>query len=181
MNGIGKRPFKCNSALDSFRNQLLVIILEVTVLTSLLHSTHTSHPAVYLELTSLVQLGFSRAFFCSGKQASHHYCRCTGSNRLSNLTRVFNPAVCDNRYSILPSDCCAIIDGSNLRYTDTGNNSGCTDRTRSDTNLNNGCARFDQITGSFTGSYVSGYNREVRVLSAQIAHCFNNIDMVSVS
>ncbi|MNV45861.1 hypothetical protein D3C71_1376700 [compost metagenome] len=181
MNGIRQGAFERDASFNAFRNELLVVILEVTVLAALLHGAHAAHAAVYFKLPALVQLGFARALFRACEETSQHNRVRTGCERFGDFPGVLDAPVCNNRNAVLTSNGSTIINCRNLRNADTGDNAGCTDRARSNTNLNDGGTGFNQLTCGFACSYISRHNRQIRIDLANLANRINNIDMVSVS
>ena len=87
----------CHTALNTFRNQLLRVRLEVTILTSVLHCRDGTHTTVNLVLSALIQLEGSRALVTSGKHASHHADITARSNGLGDISGVLDTAICDDR------------------------------------------------------------------------------------
>ena len=53
------------SAFNTFRNKLVVACLEVSVGAAFAHSAKATHTTVNLELSALINLFFSRAFFAT--------------------------------------------------------------------------------------------------------------------
>src|SRR5262249_24158153 len=143
MNRILKRPFVSNAAFDAFRNELALVFLEVTVCAAFLHRADRTHAAIGLVTAALVNFRFARAFFRTSKEASQHYATSTSCNSLSNFAGVLDTAVGDDRYIVFTSNRCTIVDRRNLWYADTCDNTRRTDRTRTDTDFNDGCASFD--------------------------------------
>ena len=63
---------------------------------------------------------------------------------------------------MLGSSAGSVVDGSYLRYTDTGYHTGGADRTRADTNLNGICTGFDQGLGGLSGGNIAGDEIHIR-------------------
>ena len=153
---IGNRALEGYTTLNAFGNELLVILLEVTVLGALSHSTQRAHAAVYLEAASLIDFHFTGSLFTASQQRTEHYSVGTGSQSLDYIAGVLDTAVSDDRNAILGSSTGSVIDGSDLRYTDTGYYTGSTDRTRADTYLDSIRTGFDQSHSSLSSSDIAG-------------------------
>ena len=67
-HGIGNTALVRHTTFYALRHQLLGTLLEVSVLGTICHSSQTAHAAVYLEGTSLIDLGFSRRFLTASQQ-----------------------------------------------------------------------------------------------------------------
>lgn len=65
---IGNTALIRYTAFDTLRNQLLCAFLEVSVLGTVCHSSQAAHATVYLEGTSLVDLGLSRRLLAACQQ-----------------------------------------------------------------------------------------------------------------
>src|SRR5258707_11145833 len=79
----------------------------------------------------------------------------TGRNRFGYITGVLNTPITNDRYTIRSSRTYAIIDGSNLWHTNTGNNTRRTDSSRANTYLDGICTRLDQGRGGLSGYHVA--------------------------
>ena len=74
----------------------------------------------------------------------------------------------------------AVINRCNLRYADTGDDTGRANRTRSDTDFNRIRAGFDQCFGRLAGRYVARDQIGVRECFAQVFDRANNARGVTV-
>ena len=171
----------CHPAFHAFRNKLLGVFLEVTVLASVLHCRNGSHTAVNLIFTSLIQLECSRALIASCEDASHHADISACSDSLGDISGILDSAVGDDRDSIPAGNVIAVHNCCDLRHADTCNHTGGTDGTRSDTYLHSVYACFDQRLGSGSCSHVSGDNLKFRICFLDLADCLQDILGMSVS
>src|SRR5699024_4528587 len=130
--GILHMALICHTSFHAFRNKLLGVFLEVTVLASVLHGRNGSHTAVNLIFTSLVQFECSRTLIASCEDTSHHADVGACSDCLGNISGILDSAVGDDRDSIPAGNVIAVHNCSDLRHADTCNHTGGTDGTRSD-------------------------------------------------
>ena len=159
----------------AFRYKLLGILLEIAVLAAVLHGCNGSHATIYLVFSSLVQFECSRALIASGEHASHHAHIGSGCNCLGNISGVLDTAVCNNRNAVALGNLIAVHNGCNLRNTDSGNNTGRTDGSRSDTNLHCIYTSIDQRLGSSSGSNVACNNLQFRICCFDFTYSTKNI------
>src|SRR5690606_20919190 len=125
-------------------------------------------------------LRFARALLCSCEQAADHDRIRPGCQSFYAVSRVLDPAVCDDRNAVLAGYRRTVIDRGNLRYADPRNNPCRTDRTRSDPYLNDGCTSFDEILRSFSCCYVTSADRQIRVFLANLTHRVQDVDVMPV-
>src|SRR5690606_30271662 len=71
-HGIGQRTFVWHTTFDSFRHKLAFVLLEVTILTSVLHRAKRSHAAINFISASLENFRLAWALLCTCKQAADH-------------------------------------------------------------------------------------------------------------
>ena len=167
--------FVCNTSFNTFRNKFLRILLEVTVFASILHSCNGSHATVYFVFTSLIQFECSRAFITSGEDASHHADICTGCNGLGNISGIFDTTICNNRNSVTVSYFITIHNSSDLWNTNTSYNTCCTDRSRSDTNLNCINTSINQSLCSSSCCNITCDNLQIRICVFNLTYCSENV------
>ena len=153
--GIFHAALVSHTAFNTFGNQFLRILLEVTILTAVLHGCDGTHATVYLVFSTLEQLVFSRALLTSCEHGTHHTYVTTGCNSLGDISGILNTTISNDGNTIFLCHAVAIHDSGYLRNTDTCNDTGGTDGTGADTYLNRICAGLDQGTGSITGSHVT--------------------------
>ena len=167
--------FVSNTSFYAFRNKFLRILLEVTVFTSVLHSCDRSHTAVYFIFSALIQFECSRALVASCKHASHHADIRTGCDCLCDISGILDTTVCNDRDSVFFCSFVAVHNSSDLRNTDTCNNSCGTDRSRSDTNLNCIYTGLDQSLCRSTCCYVTCDYLQFRICCLDLAYSLQNI------
>ena len=76
--------------------------------------------------------------------ATHHADAAACCDRLRQIARILDTAVCDDRNAVLFGNCIAVHNSGDLRNTDTCYDTGRTDGTRSDTNLDRVNACLDR-------------------------------------
>ena len=100
INGICERSLIRHTALDAFRNVLLVVCLEVAVAGALTHSAQRAHAAVDLELSALIELVLAGGLLAACNKGAEHNNACACCERLDDITAVLDAAVCDNRNAV---------------------------------------------------------------------------------
>ena len=83
---LGHGAAERHATLDAFGNELLVVLLEVTVAAAAGHRAHAAHAAVDLELPALEHLGVAGRFLAAGEHGAEHNGLCTGGKRLDDIT-----------------------------------------------------------------------------------------------
>ena len=161
--GVLQITLVCHTSLYTFGYKLLGILLEVTVLAAVLHSSDGSHAAIYLVFSALEQLVASGALFTACKHAAHHADITACCDGLGDLSGVLDTAVSDNGNTVLLRNTIAIHNRRDLRYTDTCNHTGRTDGTGSDTDLYRVSPCLDQCLGSGCGCHIAGNHLQIRV------------------
>lgn len=164
VNRVSCRSFVRYTAFDAFGDELLGIFLEVTVLTATFHSGQGAHAAVFFVAAALIDDRFARAFFRAGKEIAHHDDVAAGSDGFGHITGILDAAVGDDGDAIALSDFSTFIDGRDLRYADTGDDTGRADGARADADFDGVDAAFDEGFRSGTRSDVAGDDREMRYI-----------------
>ena len=123
----------------------------------------------------------SKSLIASCEDASHHADIRTGCDSLCHVSGVLDTAIGDDRSSGLLCFLIAVHNGCDLRYTDTCNDTGRTDRTRSDTDFNSVCSGCDQVSCCLCGCHVSGDYLQIRIMLFDETKCFEDICGMSVS
>src|SRR5699024_4642357 len=95
------RSLVSDTSFHAFRNKFLRVLLEIAVFASLLHRSDRAHSAVYLVLSSLIQLECSRALVASCEDASHHTYIRACRDRLRHIAGVLDSSVRNDRDAIL--------------------------------------------------------------------------------
>ena len=161
-----------NTTLNTLRHKLLCILLEITILAAILHSCDRSHSTIYFIFSSLIKFECSRALVASCEHASHHADIGTCCDGLGDISGIFDTAVCNDRDSVAVSHFITIHNCSNLRNTNTCNNTCCTDRSRSDTNFDCIYSSLDQSLGSFACCNITCDYLKLRICCLDLADCF---------
>src|SRR5699024_5331790 len=81
-----------NAAFHAFRNQLLRVGLEVTVLAAVFHGGDGSHAAVNLIFSSLIQFEGSGTLVTACEDASHHADVSAGGDSLCHVSGILDAA-----------------------------------------------------------------------------------------
>ena len=163
VNRVSCRSFVRYTAFDAFGDELLSVFLEVTVLTATFHRSQGAHAAVFFVAAALVDDRFARAFFRAGQEVAHHDDVAAGSDGFGHITGIFDAAVGDDGDTIALSDFSTFIDGCDLRYADTSDDTGRADGARADADFDSVDATFDEGFRSGARSDVAGDDREVRI------------------
>ena len=79
----------------------------------------------------------------------------TRCDSFSDISKVLNPTVCDDRFAKFFRHRCGIVNRCDLRNPYTGNDTGCTDRTRSDSDFTTSTPVSNKAR-AFACRYVSG-------------------------
>jgi len=174
-NGVGYRPLIRHTTLNTFGNEFFRVALEVSVGGTLFHSGETSHAAVYLERTPLINFNIAGSLLTSREQRAEHYDVCSRSKRLDDIAGILDTAIRDYRNAVLSRCACAVIHRCDLRDTDARDNTRRADRSRSDTDLYRVSARPDKILSSRCGRYVARDNRSVGECVLYLIQCYHNV------
>ena len=172
--------FVGNTAFHTFRNQFLRTGLEITVFTSVFHCCDRSHTTVYFVFSSLIQFEASRAFITSGKHAAHHTHVSSGCDCFCHISGILDTAICDDRHTVFFCCVVAIHNCCDLWNTDSGNHTGRTDRSRSDTYFYRIGSGLDQVSGCCTCCNVTCDHLQIRIFIFDHTQCFENICGMSV-
>ena len=178
--GILNESLVSDTSFNAFRNKLLRVRLEVTVLTAVLHSGNGSHSTVNFIFSSLIKFEVSRALIAAREHGSHHADITAGCESLCNISGILDTAVGDDRNTVLLRNCIAVHNRSDLRNTDTCNDTCRTDRSRSDTNLDSVNAGLDQGSCSLTRCNVTGDYLKIREFLLDHLYAVDNVRRVSV-
>ena len=81
----------------------------------------------------------------------------------SKCARILDTAVCDDRNAVLFGNYVAVHNSGDLRNADTCYDTGRTDGTRSDTNLDRVNACLDESFCCLSGRYVTCYYLQIRM------------------
>ena len=179
--GVWKHTLIRYSSFNAFRNKLLVVTLEISVCTSSSHSSKTSHSSICFKLTSLINFVFSRRFLTSGNKRTYHNNVCSGGKSFNNVSWIFYSAVSYNLNSIFFCQLSNIINSRNLRNTYSRNNSCCTYRTWSDSNLYTVRSGFNQSFSSLCCCHVSRYKLNIWKCLFNSSNGVNYVYIVSMS
>ena len=149
-----------HTTLDAFWYQFLHArfgVLEVAIRRArrLTHRTQRTHTTVGLKRTALEQFNFTRCFISTCQHRADHYCRCARNNRFGQVTGETDTAISYHWYTVLFHRRRNVCYRTDLRYTNARYDSGCTDRTRTDTNFNTVSTRFSQRNRCFCGCDVA--------------------------
>ena len=178
--GVFHSAFIGYAAFHAFGYEFLGIILEITVFASVFHGGDGAHAAVYFIFTSLIQFKGSRAFVAACEDTSHHADIAACCNGLCHISGILDAAVRNNRNPIFLGNRIAVHDCRYLRYADTCNYTGGTDRTGPDTYLNRICAGFNQIPGALACCHVACDNLQVRIFFLNHAQTSEHVFGMSV-
>ena len=159
VNRIGQGALVGHPALDPFRHQLFVILLEIPVLAAVRHSTEAAHPPVHLELASLIDLGVPRGFLAPGHQRPDHDGVGPGGDRFDNVAGIFDTAVRDDRNPIFRRHAGGVVNRGNLGHPDARHHPCGTDGAWADPHLDGVGTRFDQGGRGIGGGDVAGDER----------------------
>ena len=171
----------CHASFHAFRNQLLRVLLEIAVLAAVLHRRNGAHPAVYLILSSLIQLKCSRAFIASRENASHHAYIGACRDRFRHISGILDTAVRNDRDPIFSCCTVAVHHRRDLGNTDSRNHTGGTNRTRSDPHLHRINSGFDQCSCRIGCCHISRNDLKLRELFLDHADCLQHVGGMPVS
>ncbi|CIV75628.1 Uncharacterised protein [Streptococcus pneumoniae] len=113
---------------------------------------------------------FAWSFISSSKHRSKHNSISTCSKCFYNISRILDPTVSNNRFTIFARNSCSIVDSCYLRNTNTSNHTSSTDRTWSNTNLNNVYTRFIKGTCTFSSSNISSNQSPIWEMSTNLGN-----------
>src|SRR5699024_2398208 len=105
---------------------------------------------------ALIDFRLAWAFFYTSKHTAKHNSMGSCSQCFYNVTGKFNSAISDDWNPVFRCCLSTVINGGNLRNTDTGNNACRTNRPGTDADLNNGSTCFDQFSCLFSCSHIAG-------------------------
>ena len=129
---LGKGTLVGNLSHDALRHKFLDVllhILEVTVLGAQLHGLERTHTTVGLELTSVEDDGLSGRLLHSGEERAGHDGVGTGGQSLDNVTRIAYTSVCDDGDTGALQSLGGHHDCRKLGHAHTGNDTGGAYRT----------------------------------------------------
>ena len=169
-----------NASFHAFRNQLLRVGLEVTVLAAVFHGGDGSHTAVNLIFSSLIQFEGSGTLVTACEDASHHADVSAGGDSLGHVSGILDAAVRDDRNTVLLRNRIGIHDSCNLRNADTGNHAGGTDGAGADAHLHRIRSCFNQSSRTLSGGNVSGDYLQIRELLLDHAQAAQHVLGMSV-
>ena len=178
---VGNRSFVRNAAFNAFGNELNGVLLEVSVLGALFHRSKRTHTTVNLKASAHVDFFFAGAFLTTCKERTKHNSICTCSKSLNHIAAILDTTVCNNGDIVFCSSACRIINSSDLRNTDTCNDTSCADRTGADTNLNSVSTCKDHILSSRTCSYVTANDLAIGVRIFNLVKCIEHALSMAVS
>ena len=127
-----------NATFDTFRHEFIDVgsrFLEIAIRRTSLHGTQRAHAAIGFVGTSLEQLNLARRFFGTGEQTTQHDCIRTGGNRLGDIAGITDAAIGDHRHTRAFERIGHILDGGDLRHTNTGDDTCRTDGAGTDADL----------------------------------------------
>ena len=153
-----------HAAFDAFGNELLVVLLEVTVLAAALHGAEAAHAAVDLELTSLIYLGLARRFLAACEHAAHHHDAAARGDGLDDVAGVLDAAVGNDGNAELVRALAALKYRADLRHADAGHNAGGADGAGAYADLDAVRARLDERFRRLGSCNVAGNELDVGVL-----------------
>ncbi|MCY1410937.1 hypothetical protein D9M71_263160 [compost metagenome] len=157
-----------HAAFDAFRNQLLGAgrgVLEVAVggTGGAGHGAQRAHATVGLVGTALEQLDLARSLFGAGEHGAHHHAVGASHHGLGQVAGEADAAVGDQRNAGAFKGGGDVGDGGNLRYANTGNDTGGADRARADADLDRVRASLGQCASGFAGGDVAADHLDLRV------------------
>ena len=185
VNHVAQWTFNRDTTFNTFWYQLVYaafLVLEVTVgrTLSLAHSAQRAHATVRLVSTALVQLNFTRGLIGTRQHGTNHDHGSTGNQRFGDVAREANTAVSNNRYAVFFHRCSNVGDSTDLRHTNTGNDTGSTDGTWANAHLHAVGASFSQSNSSFSSRDVAADYLNVWVLGFYLTNTVDNTGAVSV-
>lgn len=177
-NGI-QRPFVGHPTFNAFRDQLLGTVfcaLEVTVTGtgSLGHGTKGTHATVGFVTSALIKLNFARSFLSTGQHTAQHDRTGTRYDGFCQVAGEANATVGNHRDVGSFQFCGNIGDRRDLGYTNTGHDTGGTDRARANPHFHTIGTGIHQGPGCCRGSNIAADNLYLRIGFLNPANPFNN-------
>ena len=152
------RPLVRHAAFDTLRHQFVNVgrtVLKVAIRRTLSHRTERAHATIGFVGTTLKQFDLAWCLVGTGKQATKHDGVGTSGNRLADVAGIAHTTVGNQRHTAAAQGFGHVMDGSDLRHTDPGNDACGTDRTRADSYLDAVRTMIDQCLRGLTGSDVA--------------------------
>src|SRR6185369_7395370 len=119
MHERSERPFVRDSSFDAFRHELRhlpLAALAIAVATAFLHRRNRTHAAISFERAALEENYFAGAFIRSGKKRPYHNGVCARRNRFSDVARILDAAVSNDRNTRTACGSRTVEYRSNLRH-----------------------------------------------------------------
>ena len=178
--------FVRHTTLNAFRYQFVCVrvagggFLEITVCAALLHGTYAAHAAIAFVAAALVQNNFARRFFGARKHTAHHDAGCTRCDGLGNIAAVTNSPI-GNQGNAAALKCGSdIVDGGDLRHTDTGDDARGANRAWPDAYLDRIRTGFCQSQRRRTGGDVATDHINVGIVLLDPANPFDHAVAVTM-
>ena len=122
----------------------------------------------------MVEFDFARCFFRTGKHTAKHDAVCACCQSFGDVAREADAAVGNQRNAGTFEGFGNIVNGGQLRYAYARNNTGGTNRTRSDTDFDGVCSCCDQIQSGFGGCDIAADDLYVRIGFFHPFHALDN-------
>src|SRR5574343_969415 len=167
MNHSQDRPLVWHTAFDTFRHELIHVggvFLEIAVARTGLYSAQRAHATVALVGAPLEQLDFAWCLFGASEQTTQHDAVGARRNRLGDIAREADATISNQRHARAFQRLGDIGNRGNLRHADTGDDTGRTDRTRTDTDLHTISTMIRQGTRGIGRGNVATNDLNIRVV-----------------
>lgn len=149
------KPREGHASHDAFGDELLALLLEVTVGAAFLHGVDGTHAAIDLVGTALIEDGFARAFLGAREQAADHDGIRSGGEGLDHIAGEFDAAVADTATVHFTGGAGTFHDGGDLRNAHTGHDARGADGAGPDAHLHGVGAGLQHGAGAFIGRHVA--------------------------
>ena len=179
--GIRSRTLIRHAAFYALGNELFSALLEVSVLTAVIHRAERTHASVDLELTPLVDLGIAGRLLAAREYASYHYHVRAGRDSLYYIARVLDSAVAYYRDVVLSRDVRDVAYSGYLGNAYARYDSGRTYRAGAYSDLDRVRSRLDQKLRGLARRYVSGYDLKIGEGRFDLLDAVSDIDAVAPS
>ena len=109
-----------------------------------MHGRDAAHATIGFVGAALEQFRFARRFFRAGEHAAQHHARCARCDSFGDVAGVANAAVTNAGNIGFRQRISHILNRSNLRHADTGDDARRADRTGADTDFHTICTVIHQ-------------------------------------
>ena len=134
-----------DAAFDAFCDEFPRGVLAVTVAGALAHGFEAAHAAVFFKCPSLIVYQIPRTFHRARQQRTQHDDVRTGGQCFDDVPGIADATIGNGRHAVLAADAAYLLDGGELGHTNTGNNAGGADGTRTNANLDGGGTAGNEI------------------------------------